>query len=1551
MTAMHASPTPDTVFRGPLTKEGLTRIVARLMEVSPDLLDEDASLIELGLDSVSMMRLPALLKKQGCHIQLRDLMDKPTLSAWWGLVEGGGSAEHPLQPVPIDDVEVARTPLTPVQQAYLIGRRDDQSLGGIGCHLYCEFDGHGVDAERLERAVLELCRQHPMLRAQFSDDGYQSILPISPWQRLKTYDLHEMTSQACDGELAAIRDSLSHRRLDVCRGEVFDIRLSRLPAGRTRIHLNVDLLVADVLSITILLRDLAGLYAGKISSGSGSTLGFDTYLRQQTAGRSAEREDAMRYWRERLPNLPAGPSLPLSADPDQVTQPRFTRRQFHLRADEVERLMKRARHQKLTLATVLATAFSEVLARWSGEEHFLLNVPLFDRQETDASVSQMIADFTNLVLLEIDFTKAPNFAERARAVQDRLHKDITRAAYSGVDVLRDLMRSGEQRRHGAPVVFACNLGEPLLSPSFEQSLGHLGWAISQTPQIWLDHQIYRLQDGLLLNWDGVEALFPAGLLDDMFDAYERLVHWLSDHDWNEPAPLPLPASQTMTRARVNATTAPIDQRLLHEPFLENAAKTPDAPAVLWSSGALSYGALKHRADTLAAALHEHGAQAGDHIAVVLPKGPEQVAAVLATLMIGGVYVPVAVDSPPERLARILNDAACKIALASPKCTADDAWPATVLRLDPAALDVTDTPRSGWSSAARRLPTDLAYIIYTSGSTGAPKGVMTDHRGALNTVLDVNRRWSVTETDRLLGLSSLTFDLSVYDLFGAFAAGGAIVLPDEDGRRDPNHWWSLVERYGVTIWNSVPALMTMMVEYAERRLGQPLPATLRLALLSGDWIPLSLPDRIRALSPQTRVVGLGGATEASIWSNWFDIDTIAPEWPSIPYGYPLTNQHYQVLDGQGRPSPDWVPGDLYIGGVGLAQGYWDDPEKTGKSFVQTHSGERIYQTGDRARYWPDGTLEFLGRQDFQVKIGGHRIELGEIDAAMSRVAGVRSAIADIQVIDGQKQIVGYLAVNSEASASPIAFRRLAADNSNERTSVVLSAGMEASDRTPIDLDPALFAEFWDSVESLSVAAITRTLRHAGYFRRTGEVRTAPEILAGMRVLPRFHKLIAQWLTVLCEHGVLEPAPGNSYRFIGDAADLDFDTRWTALQTTEVFGASAQPVLDYLRRSIDAHPSLLAGERDPLEVYFPGGSTEAAEGIYRFNPFMHYLNGIATAVLAEFVNTAAPPQATEILEVGAGTGGTTASLLPALPKTGVRYTFTDLSDFFLNSARTRFADYSILDYARYDINVHPAIQNVDPASKDVVVAVNVLHDARSVVEALRHLRLALRPGGLLLLIEATQNCALQMISIAFIEGLSDYEDDRVKTNLPFLTIEKWKKALTEAGFVGIAVFPEHRHERIGLAQSVIVAYAPDHCDVPLESGLKTELARSLPDYMIPRSYVLIDDLPLTSNGKLDRARLPRFPERKETRPVKATLPTAGLETEVAAVWSATLNRSPVYAEDHFFDLGGDSLLATRVVSDLGRRFGLDLSIRRLFEHPILSDFAAHIAASVEQREVTP
>ncbi|CAM5421440.1 hypothetical protein SGLAM104S_04227 [Streptomyces glaucescens] len=331
-------------------------------------------------------------------------------------------------------------------------------------------------------------------------------------------------------------------------------------------------------AVYVLLADLATLYddPGALDD---LTYTFGQYLAHQDTVRAAERERAREYWQQRLPSLPGGPKLPLAADPEAVAVPRFVRRSCGLTADEWRLMERRASEAGLTPSVVLATAFAMVLGRWSGEERFLLNLPLFDRDlDAHPQINRVVADFTGLVLVEVDLS-GESFADRARTLQKQMHEDIGHAAYSGVDVLRDFVRTDVDAPRTAPVVFACDLSAPLVPDAFQARFGEASWMISQTPQIWLDHQVYRTRDGgVLLVWDAVEELFPDGMLDAMAAAYESLVRGLLTGGWDTAAPrIPLPAEQRERRAAVNARTRPLTGNLLHTTFFERAATGPDGP--------------------------------------------------------------------------------------------------------------------------------------------------------------------------------------------------------------------------------------------------------------------------------------------------------------------------------------------------------------------------------------------------------------------------------------------------------------------------------------------------------------------------------------------------------------------------------------------------------------------------------------------------------------------------------------------------------------------------------------------------------------------------------------------------------------------------------------------------------------------------------------------------------------------------------------------------------------------------------------------------------------
>ena len=301
--------------------------------------------------------------------------------------------------------------------------------------------------------------------------------------------------------------------------------------------------------------------------------------------------------------------------------------------------------------------------------------------------------------------------------------------------------------------------------------------------------------------------------------------------------------------------------------------------------------------------------------------------------------------------------------------------------------------------------------------------MLTHRGVMNSIVHTNRHFGIGPSDRVLAVTALHHDMSFYDVFGMLEAGGTLVVPDADGRRDPSHWSELMTREHVTVWNSVPAMIDMLLEYATGRTDA-LPNSLRLAFIGGDWIPLSIPDRLSAQVDEARVVSVGGPTETTLWNIWFPVEAVDPAWKSIPYGQPIANTRYYVLNDALVDCPDWVPGEMYVAGVGVAKGYWRDEEKTRAKFVRHPvTGERLYRTGDLGRYPPDGNIEFVGRADFQVKINGQRIELGEIEATLQEHATVRTAIVmAVGEAKAKKRLVAYVVPRESGQADADELRR-------------------------------------------------------------------------------------------------------------------------------------------------------------------------------------------------------------------------------------------------------------------------------------------------------------------------------------------------------------------------------------------------------------------------------------------------------------------------------------------------------------------------------------------------
>jgi amino acid adenylation domain-containing protein len=912
-----------------------------------------------------------------------------------------------------------RFPLSDIQQAYVISRA--RRADGGGAHSYHEFERVGLDVSRLEAAWRRLIDRHDMLRARATDDGAGEILDEVPSFEIPVTDLTSVANAAQrERALTAIREEMSHRAYDPCQWPLFDLRVSQLPANRFRLHFSFDLLMLDAAGVQRVLGELQGLYENPGQWEDYEPSFRDYALARQALGEGSRFTEDQAYWEKRLPELATRPALPVATDPKGVEFSRFTRRSGTLSAEVWERLQRRAEVIGLTPTAFLATAFGDILGKWCNQRRFTLNLARWQGMEGEQKPP--LGNFVTATLLEVDLD-GPDFSSRAWDLMERLRNDVQHDLFSGIQVLRAMRKKQLlPDEYGMPVVLTS-----LVSPearaaqgAFSTSwLGDCIYEVRQSPNVWLDHLVLERDGALVFHWDAVEGLFPRGLLEEMMAAYTDYLQALAGGAataWAIRGPK-LSASQQEQRLRYNATKEPYVPGLLHAGFFATAQKNPALIAVDDPERKLTYGELAAYAHSVARRLSDAGVGAGDLVAVVMEKGWEQIASVMGILRAGAAYLPIDPEMPKTRLEYLLSNGRVPVAITQAHLLPGIAWPSTIQAWTLDRQDERAEPFDGPEPS----PDSLAYIIYTSGSTGVPKGVMIAHQAALNTIVDINRRLKVKARDRVLSVSALSFDLSVYDIFGMLEAGGAIVLPAPERARDPIHWVERMNEGGVTIWNSAPALMQMLLTILDASRGK-LPANLRWTMLSGDWIPIDLPGRLGKYAPRNRLLSLGGATEVSIWSIAYPVEKVDPGWTSIPYGMPLANQTIHVLDEQFEPCPDWTAGEIFIGGIGLAMGYLADEAKTKERFVQSPvTGEALYRTGDFGRFRPEGFVEFLGRKDTQVKIRGYRIEIGEIEAALLRLPGVREAAAlTVASSAGDRSggiLVGCLVLQKKATAEP------------------------------------------------------------------------------------------------------------------------------------------------------------------------------------------------------------------------------------------------------------------------------------------------------------------------------------------------------------------------------------------------------------------------------------------------------------------------------------------------------------------------------------------------------
>ena len=1158
-------------------------------------------------------------------------------------------------------------------------------------------------------------------------------------------------------------------------------------------------------------------------------------------------------------------------------------------------------------------------------------------RQTDLVVGVSIetTEDTRIVPMRFDLSGSPSFREVAEAVRDRIALAHSEPVSTG-DILTGLGLRG---------------------------LGELFQIALLTNGSNLDGMDFVLRTGEgIVEYDG--ALFDAADMERMLAHFATLLGGIEEDPELPITKLPFLTDAERTKILFTWNAKEVDfprDATLHSLFEAKVDETPDAIAVRQDGRTLTYRELDEQANQLAHHLIGLGIGPESMVGVCIERSFEMVIALMGLAKAGGAYLPLDPAYPKERLALMVEDSGIETLLTQRHLV--DSLPDSK-----AAPVLVDAEKKLWSGApvtrpaVAMDPTNLAYVIYTSGSTGAPKGVLLDHRGRVNNFLDFNRRFSIGAGDALIALASLSFDMCAYDVFGTLAAGATIALPKPDEMQDPAAWTRVLNESKVTVWHTAPAFLVMLVEYLEAN-PEHAPASLRLVLLGGDWIPVTLPDRLRKLVPGATVVSMGGATECSMDSTIYVIDEVDPTWTSIPYGEPMANQRAYVLDDELEPLPVGVAGELYLGGIGVGRGYFERPELTAERFLPDPfqraagvEGARMYRTGDLARWMEDGNLELLGRLDNQVKIRGYRIELGEVEARLTAHAAVKEGVVVARAdASGEKRLAAYI-VQDPSWEGPEEEGDVQAERVEDWQAVYDHAYSQNTEDTE---DPTFNIVSWDSSYTNSPLPedemrlwVDQTVARIGRNPRDRVL----EIGCGMglllfRLAPEASRYVGSDFSKVA----LEYVDRHAKRM--GLSQVELESRW-ADDFDGIEDASLdQIVLNSIILDFPSMDYLMTVLDGAAKAVRPGGTIFV--GDVRHGPLLKtyqtsvqlFQSSDETPLDDVRARTQRLLRQEEELVIDPRFFQWLANRHPAL--SGAR----------IQLKRGSFTNE--LNAYRYDVTLFvgeaPAKPDTTPEVLDWASGVQTFEALRMRLtsERPKHLRIDAIPNGRVLrdarsaaildAVDAPETAGelralLDDLDARHGRGLSPEAFWKLAEELGYACDIRWSVNGENGAFDACFVLgaPAERGEALGqifldghpveptLAASDF-ANNPTMAKLSRQVGpeLKRHLAAQLPEYMVPSVFVPLDSLPLSPNGKVDRKRLP---EPDTSRPDMASpyvAPVGAVQEVLCMIWADVLGLDRVGVEDAFLDLGGHSILAVQIQARLNEILPFDITLPDIFQ----------------------
>ncbi|MGH7578678.1 MAG: amino acid adenylation domain-containing protein [Gemmatimonadales bacterium] len=1421
----------------------------------------------------------------------------------------------------------------------------------------------------LARSLEEVVRRHQTLRTRvLSIDGepVQEPVPAGPFP-LPVTDLSSHPRATRDDEARRLAAQELFEPFDLASGRLLRAALLRLGAEEHVLVLGIHHITSDGWSMQLLLRELVTLYTafagGRPSPLPELPIQYTDYARWQRdhfQGATLERE--LTYWREQLRDAPPVLELPTDRPRPKVQTYAGAQLSFVLPARLVDALTGLARRERASLFMVLLAGFKSLLWRYTGQTDLVVGVPTAGR--TRVELESLIGCLANALVLRTDLAGDPSFRELLARV-----RTVAMGAYAHQDLpfekLVEELQPDRSVRHHPVFQVMFNFRD------FPPATVEIPGVRLEDLKVERGTALFDLSLALVRGPEGITCGF--GYSTDLFDAatiarlgahYQALLESavaqpdrrLSEtSSWSDAE-----RRQVLYQWNATARDYPLD-RCVHQLFERQAALAPSSVALLSDDQRVTYGELNRRSNQLAHHLRRLGVGPEVRVGLCLERSVEMVVGLLAVLKAGGAYVPLDPAYPRERLAFMLEDARASILLAQDR---------QVEGLPRQGLRVVVLDSEGWSFAgesgddpASGVGADnLAYVMYTSGSTGRPKGVMVCHRSVVNHLRWRDEYFPVSPADRGIQKASLSFDDSVWEIFEPLLAGAQLVLAPPGAQSDSAQLVRLIAERRITTACFVPSLLQVFLE--EPKLGDCV--SLRRVTTGGEALSMDLQERFFSRLG-ARLHNGYGPTEATISATFWTCERDGHR-RSVPIGRPIANTTTYVLDRYFQPVPIGVPGELCIGGAGLARGYLGRAGLTAERFVPDPFGEgvggRLYRTGDLARYLPDGTLEFLGRLDGQVKLRGNRVEPGEVEAVLRQHPAVRECVALAREDrPGERRLVAYVVPHQaerdgSAPAAPAGVRDEHVAQWRARYEEIYRESASSV------ADPAFDTTGWTS--SYTGQAIPSTEMHEWVGHTVARIRHLEprrvlEIGCGtglllLRLAPHceayvgtdFSPTVLRSLAARLEAAGHTPGVTLLQREASDFTDMT-----PGCVDLVVINSVTQylPGIDHLFRVIE----------NAADVVAPGGSIfvgdvrnfDLLETFHTSVEMFRAEDAVTTEELRERIGNRVSAESE--LAISPAFFAALPAHLPKIDRVEVA-----LKRGRSDNELTRF---------RYDVTLwlRPSSPSANPGEP-----VSAVDWETGEWDLDRVRTLLTEVGSPAIYLEQVPNARVQ----------DDAHAVELLDRLDLTTVARLREAIRTAPGANCAVAPEDfwalgaelgysvevawpggdsrgRYDvllwRSGSARPALArwqgASAPAerswsrYANTPLAksasrslmSELRQHLAERLPDYMVPQSIVALDALPLTPSGKIDRRALPE-PGRAQSVPARYQPPSTPAETVIADIWAVVLKLERVGIQDNFFELGGHSLLATQAMSRIRQAFQVDMPLRAIFEAPTVASLAA-------------